>query len=105
MQVYHGTQYIDEIVAVRLQHGRAYVHQDANWNVIALTDLKGATLERYYYSCQGQAEVTAETHFGHHNGNGFVDATNAPYLTTNGRYWGTASGKCRVFDLATSVKK
>jgi len=57
MQVYHGTQYVDEVVAMRL----AYVHQDANWNVTSLTDLKGVVLDRYYYSPCGQVAVVAET--------------------------------------------
>ena|GEM_PF-4653364 len=29
---------------MRLEHGRVYVHQDANWNVMALTDLTGSFL-------------------------------------------------------------
>jgi hypothetical protein len=27
-QMYHGTPYIDELVGMRLEHGRVYVHQD-----------------------------------------------------------------------------
>lgn len=39
-QFVHGTQYIDELVMVRVANkGDLYVHQDANWNVIGLTDL------------------------------------------------------------------
>ncbi len=49
-QFIHGTRYIDELVMVRLvdsggtlgAKGDLYVHQDANWNVIALTDLGGS---------------------------------------------------------------
>ena len=77
MQVYHGTQYIDEVAGLRLPHGRAYVHQDANWNVTSLTDLKGAVLERYYYSPYGEVEVVAETYFGDYDGDGDVDADDA----------------------------
>ncbi len=37
-----GTQYIDELVMVRVKDkGDLYVHQDANWNVVGLTDLGG----------------------------------------------------------------
>ncbi len=39
-QVYHGTQYIDEVVGERIaKMGRVYVHQDANYNVTGTTDL------------------------------------------------------------------
>ena len=101
MQVYHGTQYIDEIVGLRLPYGRVYVHQDANWNVIALTDLKGAVLERYYYSPYGELEVVANSYFGDYNGDGFVNATDAASLCSSGCTcsYGTASGDCRVFDF------
>ncbi len=69
MQVYHGTQYIDEVAGLRLPHGRAYVHQGSrselsraadqggrisepsvsarrgtNWNATSLTDLKLAAV-------------------------------------------------------------
>ena len=54
-QFVHGTQYIDEIVMMRVaDKGEAFVHQDANWNVIALTDLGGSVLERYEYTPYGQ---------------------------------------------------
>jgi len=104
MQVYHGTRYIDEVVAMRLPHGRAYVHQDANWNVTSLTDLTGAVLERYYYSPYGQVEVVAETYFGDYDGDGFVDAGDADDLCSNGEgcaceFTADVSGDCRVFDF------
>jgi len=53
-QAYHGTQYIDEVVAMKLKDGYAVVHQDANWNVIATTDLAGSVLETIFeepYEC------------------------------------------------------
>jgi len=104
MQVYHGTRYIDEVVAMRLPHGRAYVHQDANWNVTSLTDLTGAVLERYYYSPYGQMEVVAETYFGDYDGDGFVDSGDADDLCSNGEgcaceFTASVSGDCRVFDF------
>ena len=47
-QFIHGTQYIDELVMMRVKDkGDLYVHQDANWNVIALTDLGSSVVERY----------------------------------------------------------
>ncbi|MCC7291901.1 MAG: hypothetical protein IT449_07560 [Phycisphaerales bacterium] len=36
-----GTQYVDEIVALKLEHGYCVVSQDANYNVTTLTDLAG----------------------------------------------------------------
>jgi hypothetical protein len=49
MQVYHGTQYIDEVVGQRIANmGRVYVHQDANYNVT--TDLTARQIECNYYS-------------------------------------------------------
>jgi hypothetical protein len=40
------------------------VHQDANWNVIGLTDLGGRVVERFAYSPYGELTVSAETYFG-----------------------------------------
>jgi YD repeat-containing protein len=51
LQVYPGTRYIDEVVGLRVKdQGRLYAHQDANWNVTALTDLTGRVIEQYWYS-------------------------------------------------------
>jgi hypothetical protein len=50
-QVYHGTQYIDEVVGQRIANmSRVYVHQDANYNVTGATDLTARQIERNYYS-------------------------------------------------------
>ncbi|WP_406694560.1 RHS repeat-associated core domain-containing protein [Singulisphaera sp. Ch08] len=38
---------------------RLYVQQDANWNVMAITDRTGAVVERYIYDPYGQASVLA----------------------------------------------
>jgi RHS repeat-associated protein len=104
MQVYPGIKYIDEVIALRLPHGRAYVHQDANWNVIALTDLTGATLERSYYSPYGELEVVADTYFGDYDGDGYVNAGDRGDLCSNGggcdcEFTGSVSGDCRIFDF------
>jgi LytS/YehU family sensor histidine kinase len=51
LQVYPGTRYIDEVVGLRVKdQGRLYAHQDANWNVTALSDLTGRVIEQYWYS-------------------------------------------------------
>jgi hypothetical protein len=52
---FHGTQYIDEIVATRdKDKGQLFVHQDRTWNVIGKTDLSGNVVERYTYDPYGQ---------------------------------------------------
>ncbi|MCP4589426.1 MAG: hypothetical protein GY842_01650 [bacterium] len=104
MQVYHGTQYIDEVVGLRLPHGRAYVHQDANWNVTSMTDLAGKVLERYYYSPYGEVEVVADTYFGDYDDDGDVDSDDADDLCSNGGecacpMTASVSGDCRIFDF------
>ncbi len=53
--------YIDEIVCQRVKdRGWAYVHQDANWNVTALTAMNGAVIERYWYKPYGEFVAAAE---------------------------------------------
>jgi RHS repeat-associated protein len=66
-----------------------------------VTDLKGAVLERYYYSPYGELEVVANSYFGDYNGDGFVNATDAASLCSSGCTcsYGTATGDCRVFDF------
>jgi len=63
-QVYSGTQYIDEVVSMKTDHGYMIVNQDANWNVVAAVDLGGTVLERVYYSPYGQPTFNSETFFG-----------------------------------------
>ena|GEM_PF-2261666 len=63
-QVYCGTQYIDEVVSMKTDHGYMIVNQDANWNVVAATDLAGTILERVYYTPYGQPTFNSETFFG-----------------------------------------
>ena len=64
-QFIHGTRYIDELILMRaIDKGDLYVHQDANWNVIALTDLGGSVVERYIYTPSGQLTVHQETSYG-----------------------------------------
>ena len=97
-QFIHGTQYIDEIVMARIANkGECYVHQDANWNVVALTDMGGNVLERYEYTPYGQFTVHEVTGFGDRDGDGVVDATDkgTPGVTCTG----TVTGACRILDL------
>jgi RHS repeat-associated protein len=121
-QVYHGTQYIDEVTVLDSQpsrasgtgalhrqreafaacqglpDGRAYVHQDANYNVIGLTDLTGRVLERYYYSPYGELEVAFDAHFFDYDDDGDVDGEDLAAATTGGECWSNYSGDCRRLD-------
>ena len=97
-QFIHGTQYIDEIVMARIaDKGEAFVHQDANWNVIALTDMGGHMLERYEYTLYGQFTAHEVTGYGDRDGDGVVNSTDkgTPGTTCSG----TVTGACRILDL------
>ncbi|MCC7290423.1 MAG: hypothetical protein IT449_00005, partial [Phycisphaerales bacterium] len=98
-QVYHGTQYIDEIVAMRLERGYAVVYQDANWNTMATADLAGRVLERVFTTPYGSPIIEPETFFGDYDGDGDVDSTDDGFLGSGSTCWGTPSGACRVFDF------
>jgi len=97
-QLIHGMQYIDELVMVRVKNkGDLYVHQDANWNVIGLTDLGGRLVERYVYTPYGELTVHQSTGYGDRDGDGTVDSVDkgTPGTTCTG----TVSGECRILDL------
>jgi RHS repeat-associated protein len=97
-QVYHGTQYIDEVVGQRIADmGRIYVHQDANYNVTGTTDLTARQIERNYYSPYGQLEVAVDSHPFDYDDDGDVDEDDYA-VTTNGTCTGTATGDCRRMD-------
>ena len=97
-QFIHGTQYIDELVMARITgKGDFYYHQDANFNVIALTDLGGSVLERYDYTAYGEMTVHQETSFGDRDGDQDVDS--ADKGTVGVTCTGTVSGACRILDL------
>ncbi len=97
-QFIHGTRYIDELVMVRVKDkGDLYVHQDANWNVIGLTDLGGSLVERHVYRPYGEITVNQETGYGDRDGDGDVDATDKGTPGTD--CTGTVSGACRILDL------
>jgi len=97
-QFIHGTQYIDELVMVRVKDkGDLYVHQDANWNVIGLSDLGGHLVERYKYSPYGEVAVDQVTGFGDRDGDSTVNSTDKG--TVGVTCTGTVSGACRILDL------
>ncbi len=98
-QAYYGTQYIDELVALKLEHGYALVSQDANYNVTTLTDLGGRVLERVFYTEYGQPILESERYFGDYDADGDVDATDDGFLGSGQACWGTPTGACRVFDF------
>ncbi|MBE7457336.1 MAG: RHS repeat-associated core domain-containing protein [Planctomycetia bacterium] len=98
-QAYYGTQYIDELVALKLEHGYAVVSQDANYNVTTLTDLAGRVLERVFTTEYGQPILESDSYFGDYDADGDVDATDDSYLGSGQTCWGTATGACRVFDF------
>jgi RHS repeat-associated protein len=102
LQVYHGTRYIDEVVGLRVKdQGRLYAHQDANWNVTALTDLTGRVIEQYWYSPYGQLEAHVASHPFDFDDDGDVDAQDIAAGTSGGTCWGDydgASGDCKRLD-------
>jgi hypothetical protein len=97
-QFIHGTRYIDELVMVRVKNkGDLYVHQDANWNVIGMTDLGGSLVERHVYRPFGELTINHETSFGDRDGDGDVDSTDKGTPGTD--CTGTVTGDCRILDL------
>ena len=72
--------------------GDLYVHQDANWNVIALTDL-GGSVARASCPCLHRLEADAT--------DGDVDATDKGSVGTT--CTGTVSGPCRILDLDPAI--
>jgi hypothetical protein len=89
---------IDELVMMRAAgKGDLYVHQDANFNVIGVTDLGGSLVERYVLEPYGELTVHQLSSYGDRDGDGDVDATDkgTPGTTCTG----TVSGSCRILDL------
>ena len=97
-QFIHGTQYIDELVLARVKDkGDLYVHQDANWNVVGLTDLCRHLVERYVLTPYGELMVNQETGYGDRDGDADVDSVDKGTVGTT--CTGTVSGNCRILDL------
>ena len=89
---------VDELVMMRAKdRGDLYVHQDANWNVIAATDMGGSVVERYVYTPYGELTAHQVTAYGDRDGDGTVDS--ADKGTPGTTCTGTVSGACRLLDL------
>jgi RHS repeat-associated protein len=98
-QFIHGMQYIDELVMVRVKNnGDLYVHQDANWNVVGLTDLGGRLVERYAYSPYGELIVHQSTGYCDYDGDGDVDSSDRN-LIAGACAGSNPAGACRILDL------
>ncbi len=97
--VVHGTRYIDEIVCQRVKdRGWAYVHQDANWNVTALTAMNGAVIERYWYKPYGEFVAAAEYGWFDYDQDGDVDGTDVAAAGLGGACWQSSSQACLCLD-------
>ncbi len=97
--VVHGTRYIDEIVCQRVKdRGWAYVHQDANWNVTALTAMNGAVIERYWYKPYGAFVAAAEYGWFDYDQDGDVDGTDVAAAGLGGACWQSSSQACLCLD-------
>ncbi len=97
-QFIHGTQYVDELVMMRAaDKGDLYYHQDANWNVIALTDQGGHVVERYTYTPYGRMTVNQVTGYGDYNGDGTVNSADKTAADANCS--SDVSGVCRIVDF------
>jgi RHS repeat-associated protein len=99
-QFVRGLRYIDEVVMVRVKdEGELYVHQDANWNVVGLTDLGGRLVERYVYRPYGEVIVHQLGGYADYDGDGDVDASDKSEITGLTCGGANPSGACRVLDL------
>jgi RHS repeat-associated protein len=99
-QFVRGLRYIDEVVMVRVKdEGELYVHQDANWNVVGLTDLGGRLVERYVYRPYGEVIVHQLGGYADYDGDGDVDANDRGEITGLTCGGSNPSGACRVLDL------
>ena len=105
-QVVHGTQYIDEPLFAVFKDGVAFVHQDANYNVVALTDFAGKVLEHTYYTPYGIQTVDQETYWGDYDGDGLVTAAEANddgdgnVLDEGDTCYGAdPTDECRIYDF------
>ncbi|UCE61673.1 MAG: hypothetical protein JSU63_07975 [Phycisphaerales bacterium] len=92
---------IDELVVTRTaDKGDLYVHQDANWNVIGLTDLGGNVVERYTYTPYGRMAVDGVTGPGDYDGDFHVGAADRAEAEVGGACRGSGpTGACRLLDL------
>jgi RHS repeat-associated protein len=57
VRYFWGLRYVDDLICNSNENGGFYVLQDANWNVVALTNISSAVQERYTYSSFGKLNV------------------------------------------------
>ncbi|MBE7456581.1 MAG: RHS repeat-associated core domain-containing protein [Planctomycetia bacterium] len=69
-----GHEYIDQLLMIRGAGGTWFVHQDANWNVIALTTPNGDVAEEVQYQPYGSPQVRRHLAFGDADADGDVDS-------------------------------
>ena len=70
-----GHEYLDQLLMIRGAGGTWFVHQDANWNVIALTTPNGDVAEEVQYQPYGLPQVKRHLAFGDSDADGDVDAS------------------------------
>ncbi|MCG3130993.1 MAG: hypothetical protein FLDDKLPJ_01768 [Phycisphaerae bacterium] len=70
-----GHEYIDQLLMIRGAGGTWFVHQDANWNVIALTTPGGDVAEEVQYQPYGLPQVRRHLAFGDADADGDVDSS------------------------------
>jgi len=89
------------IVMMRVKDkGDLYVRQDANWNVIGLTDFGSRLVERCVYRPYGEVTVYQETGPGDYDGDSDVDSTDRAAGEAGGASRGSnPSGSYRALDL------
>ncbi|GIK17459.1 MAG: hypothetical protein BroJett003_24230 [Planctomycetota bacterium] len=87
-----GHEYIDQLLMIRGSSGTWFAHQDANWNVIALTTPSGDLAEEYQYQPYGMPQVKRHLAFGDSDADGDVDNTD------NTAHTAALSVYNRVFD-------
>ncbi|NUQ09533.1 MAG: RHS repeat-associated core domain-containing protein, partial [Phycisphaerae bacterium] len=69
-----GHEYIDQLLMIRGAGGTWFVHQDANWNVIALTTPNGDVAEEVQYQPYGSPQIRRHLAFGDSDADGDVDS-------------------------------
>ena len=81
-------------------NGEFYIHQDANWNVVGVTDLGGNVVERNVLTPYGQLTVDQKTAPGDYDGDGDVDSTDRAAGESGGTCRGSSpTDACRILDL------
>ncbi|MBE7456502.1 MAG: hypothetical protein HS102_07720 [Planctomycetia bacterium] len=76
-----GHEYLDQLLMIRGAGGTWFVHQDANWNVIALTTPNGDVAEEVQYQPYGLPQVKRHLAFGDSDADGDVDSADSTART------------------------